>query len=93
MRTKGPWRRDKRHDTSNEFYVYGRPHPEDGGNYAPICTVSNPSDADLIAMAPELFSACDFALRHIEMYGDPEADEEHANMLRHVIAKAMGGGQ
>ncbi len=89
--TPGPWRRDIRHDTANRHHVYGPPHPLDGGNYAPICTTSNPADAELIAAAPDLLAALE---EWVTAFGPVEVpNTQGADLLaksRVAIAKAKG---
>ena len=40
--------------TMQRARVYGPSNPNDGGHYAPLCKLSNVSDARLIAAAPDL---------------------------------------
>jgi hypothetical protein len=54
-------------------------HPEDGNRKA---------NAHLIAAAPELLDACDFALTILEGLGNGRSDA--ANACRAAIAKAKG---
>lgn len=63
-------------------------------NGALIATVYNPTDAPLIAAAPDLLAALETALEMlIDSWGDEQiaaGDDQVANVIKTAIAKAKG---
>ena len=95
--TPAPWIADDTVHGPGKGIVHIRstePFPQE------ICTVwraslNDPSqfeaNARLIAAAPDLLDACDFALSILEALGNGKGDA--ANACRAAIAKAEGGAQ
>ena len=80
--TPGPW---YVYDTWHQFEII----PSEDLNEPPLCVVERPSDARLIAAAPELLAACIDALE-VEENMAQCPDSELAKRLRAAIAKAKG---